>query len=93
MRRRKIEEITRLIRTAAAMCDMNVLSDARRHLLMANSILERTERDAVERKKETKSDKPARSSSAAVAVKRIEEMIGDEMDKLSRPERNEVVNG
>jgi hypothetical protein len=93
MRRNKIEEIRRLISAATSMCDQSILSEARRHLLLANKMLDSVDEKTRKKKAAGEAVRATRLANPKAAIGTIESMIEMELDKLSRPETQETING
>lgn len=93
MRRNKIEEIRRLVTAAAGMCDQSILSEARRHLLLANKMLDSVEETTLKKRTEGNTVRATRLANPGAAVGTIDKMIEMELDKLNSPKEQETING
>lgn len=87
MRKAKKEEIRRLLMAVAGLCDRGSLDEVRRHVSLAIQNLVRIEEKELRKVREVgvQEKRPFNFPNPKLTLQKIDEMIGRELDKNSRP--------
>lgn len=94
MRRKKSEEIRRLILAAASMCDLSSLKEVRKKLTAAAKELEALDSERTSKKKLIEPEKNKFVNVNPLdKIRAIENEIRKEKEKISRDEGFELLNG
>lgn len=94
MRRRKIEDIERLVRSAAAMCDLSQLDEVRRKLKSALRDLDLlSTAETKEKASDAHESRNVEFHNPKISIQAIDREIRSEMDKMRDNGKKELLEG